>query len=78
LFNNLNLKKEMAGVNKVILLGHLGKDPEIRSFETNKVANFSMATSETRVNRKTQEKTTYTEWHNIAVWRSSRCSRKVP
>jgi len=42
----------MAGVNKVILL----------------VANFSLATSETRVNRKTNEKTTYTEWHNIAVW----------
>ncbi len=58
----------MAGVNKVILLGHLGKDPELRSFETTRVANFSLATSETRINRKTQEKTTYTEWHNIAVW----------
>jgi len=34
----------MSGVNKVILLGHLGKDPEIRSFETSKVANFSLAT----------------------------------
>lgn len=58
----------MAGVNKVILIGNLGKDPEVRSFENNKVANFSLATSETRRNRNTGEKTTYTEWHNVAVW----------
>lgn len=58
----------MAGVNKVILIGNIGKDPEVRSFENNKVANFSLATSETRKNKNTGEKTTYTEWHNIAVW----------
>lgn len=60
----------MAGVNKVILIGNLGKDPEIRSFETNRVANFSLATSENRYNKTTKERTTYTEWHNIAVWGS--------
>ena len=58
----------MAGVNKVILIGNLGKDPEIRTFETRKVANFSLATSETRKNRTTGERNTYTEWHNIAIW----------
>ncbi len=58
----------MAGVNKVILIGNLGKDPEVRSFENNKVANFSLATGEVRRNKTTGEKTTYTEWHNIAVW----------
>lgn len=58
----------MAGVNKVILVGNIGKDPEIKSFENNRVANFSLATSETRRNKSTGERTTYTEWHNIAVW----------
>ncbi len=58
----------MAGVNKVILIGNLGKDPEIKSFESSKVANFSLATSEVRRNKTSGEKTTYTEWHNIAVW----------
>jgi len=58
----------MAGVNKVILVGNIGKDPEIKSFENNRVANFSLATSETRRNKSTGERTTYTEWHNISVW----------
>ena len=58
----------MAGVNKVILVGNIGKDPEIKSFENNRVANFSLDTSETRRNKSTGERTTYTEWHNIAVW----------
>ena len=58
----------MAGVNKVILIGNIGKDPEIKSFENNRVANFSLATSETRKNKSTGERTTYTEWHSIAVW----------
>jgi single-strand DNA-binding protein len=58
----------MAGVNKVILVGNLGKDPEIRNFENGRaVATFSLATSETYKN-KTGEKVTNTEWHNIVLW----------
>ena len=60
----------MAGsVNKVILIGNLGKDPEVRYLEGGTaVANFSLATSETYKNRN-GELTTSTEWHNIVVWR---------
>lgn len=58
----------MAGVNKVILLGHLGKDPEVRHLENGRaVANFSLATSETYKNRD-GERITNTEWHNIVLW----------
>jgi single-strand DNA-binding protein len=58
----------MAGVNKVILVGNLGKDPEIRRLDTGRaVANFSLATSETYKN-KNGEKVTSTEWHNIVLW----------
>lgn len=58
----------MAGVNKVILVGNLGKDPEVRHLENGRaVANFSMATSETYKNRQ-GEKVTNTEWHNIVLW----------
>jgi len=56
-------------VNKVILVGNVGKDPEIRHLEGGTpVANFSLATSETYTNRN-GEKVTQTEWHNIVVWR---------
>ena len=58
----------MAGVNKVILLGNLGKDPEVRRLDDGRgVANFSLATSETYKN-KSGEKVTNTEWHNIGLW----------
>ena len=58
----------MAGVNKVILLGNLGKDPEVKKLETGKsVANFSLATSEVYKNKE-GEKVTKTEWHNIVLW----------
>ena len=58
----------MAGVNKVILLGRLGKDPEIRAMETGrKVANFTLATSETYKD-KNGEKVESTEWHNVVFW----------
>ena len=58
----------MAGVNKVILLGNLGKDPEVRRLDDGRgVANFSLATSETYKN-KSGEKVTNTEWHNIVLW----------
>jgi len=60
----------MAGVNKVILLGNLGKDPEVRHLEGGAtVANFPMATSETYKDKTTGEKKEITEWHNIVVWR---------
>jgi len=58
----------MAGVNKVILLGNLGKDPEVRRLDDGRgVANFSLATSET-YKKKSGEKVTNTEWHNIVLW----------
>ena len=58
----------MAGVNKVILIGHLGADPEARySNSGTAVVNFRMATSETRLN-KAGEKTTLTEWHRIVAF----------
>jgi len=59
-----------GGVNKVILVGNLGKDPEVRHLESGAaVANFSLATSETYKDRNTGEKKTVTEWHNIVLWR---------
>lgn len=60
----------MAGVNKVILVGNLGKDPEVRALENGtKVASFSLATSESYKDRTTGEKVDKTEWHNIVLWR---------
>lgn len=60
----------MAGVNKVILVGNLGKDPEVRHLENGTpVASFSLATSETYKDRTTGERKTNTEWHNIVLWR---------
>lgn len=57
-------------INKVILLGNVGKDPEIRHLDNNLVvARFSLATSESYKN-KNGEKVTNTEWHNIVVWRA--------
>jgi len=57
-------------VNKVILIGNVGKDPEIRHIEANNVsvAKFPLATSETYKN-KSGEKVTNTEWHNVVMWR---------
>mgnify|MGYP001453637195 FL=1 len=59
----------MAGsVNKVILMGNLGKDPEIRNFPNGgKVCNFSVATSETWRDRNSGEKQERTQWHNISI-----------
>lgn len=60
----------MSGVNKVILVGRLGKDPEVRNLENGvSVANFTMATSESYKDRTTGEKKEVTEWHNIVLWR---------
>ncbi|MBI2281259.1 MAG: single-stranded DNA-binding protein [Bacteroidetes bacterium] len=60
----------MAGVNKVILIGNLGKDPEVRYLEGGTaVAKFTLATSENYKDKTTGERKTLTEWHNIVVWR---------
>ena len=60
----------MAGsVNKVILLGNLGRDPEIRSLQTgNKMATFSLATSKRWKDKTTQENKDKTSWHNIVIF----------
>lgn len=56
-------------VNKVILVGNVGKDPEIRHLDSGvAVASFSLATSES-YNAKNGERVTTTEWHNIVLWR---------
>jgi len=58
-----------TGINKVILIGNLGRDPEIQKFDNGvKKASFSLATTETFKNRE-GEKTQHTEWHNIILWR---------
>lgn len=60
----------MAGVNKVILIGNLGKDPELKYLEGNIARlNFSMATSEFHKD-KNGNKIEQTEWHNVVLWRS--------
>ena len=56
------------GINKVFLLGNLGRDPEIRRMESgNNKASFPLATSE-RYKNKDGEYVTQTEWHNIVIW----------
>lgn len=60
----------MAGVNKVILIGNLGADPEVRHLQNGAaVANFRIATSETYKDKQTGEKREQTEWHAIVAWR---------
>jgi len=59
----------MSSVNKVILLGNLGRDPEIRSMQSGKkMASFSIATSKKWKDRNTQEQKESTSWHNIVVF----------
>jgi len=58
----------MAGLNKVILIGNVGGDPEIRTLPSgSKVANFSLATTESYTDRAGQ-KQSQTEWHRIEIW----------
>lgn len=67
---NLKRQQSMSGVNKVILVGRLGKDPEIRNLESGAtVASFSMVTSETYKDKTTGERKEITEWHNVVLWR---------
>ena len=58
----------MSGINKVILIGHLGKEPELRVLAENvAVVSFPLATSESII--KNNVKMEVTEWHNIVMWR---------
>ena len=61
----------MSGsVNKVILIGNLGKDPEVKRFENGAViASFSIATSESYVDKQSGEKKEITDWHDVVLWR---------
>lgn len=59
----------MASVNKVIILGNLGADPEVRTFQNgNKVCNLRVATSETWKDKASGEKRERTEWHTVAIF----------
>jgi single-strand DNA-binding protein len=60
----------MAGVNKVILVGNLGRDPEVQTFENGlKKATFTLATTET-YKSKEGSREQHTEWHRIVLWRA--------
>ncbi len=59
----------MAGLNKACILGNVGKEPEIRSLNSgDRLATFSIATSESWRDKNTGERKEKTEWHNITVW----------
>lgn len=59
----------MSSVNKVILIGNLGRDPEVRhSQDGNKIVSFSVATSESWNDRKTGERREKTEWHRVVIF----------
>jgi len=59
----------MAGVNKVIIIGNLGRDPEVRSLPNGgKVVNLSLATSETWKDKQSGERKERTEWHSVAIF----------
>ncbi len=61
----------MSGsVNKVILIGNLGKDPEVRRLENGAVlASFSIGTSESYIDKQSGEKKEITDWHDVVLWR---------
>lgn len=57
-------------INKVILVGNVGADPEVRTLESGvKTARVRLATTERIFNRQTQENTEHTEWHTVTLWR---------
>lgn len=59
----------MAGVNKVIIIGNLGRDPEVKTTQSNvAVANFNVATSESWKDKATGEWQEKTEWHRVVAW----------
>ena len=59
----------MAGsINKVILIGNLGRDPDVRQMQSGKVVNFSLATSEQWKDKNTGERKEQTEWHRVVIF----------
>jgi len=58
----------MEGVNKTMLMGTVGSDPEVKNINGTTLTKFSLATNRTFVSKKTGEKTTETQWHNIEAW----------
>jgi len=66
---DIYIKYMVGSVNKVILLGNLGRDPEVRSMQSgSKMASFSIATSKRWKDRTTQEQKEKTSWHNVVVF----------
>lgn len=61
----------MSSINKVILVGSVGKEPEIKTTNFGKIASFSLATSESWKDKNTGEKKEKTEWHNVSVMNES-------
>ena len=57
----------MPGLNQATIIGRVGKDPEIKNFDWGKIANFSIATSETWKDKQSGERKEKTQWHNIVV-----------
>lgn len=74
-FNSVESKKDMAGsVNKVILVGNLGADPEVRHMQNGKpVCNLRIATSETWNDRASGERRERTEWHRVVIFNEGLC-----
>ena len=69
-FGKQTIISSIMSINKVILVGNAGKDPEVKHLDSNvSVAHFTLATSDNYTN-KSGEKVTTTEWHNIVCWRS--------
>jgi len=67
----ITIKKNKMSINKVILVGNAGKNPEIKNLEGGVVlASFPLATNETFKDKATGEKKEQAEWHNIVMWRS--------
>lgn len=63
--------KHYKMINKVILIGNVGADPEVRTLESGvKVARIRLATTERLYNRQTQETREHTEWHTVTLWRN--------
>lgn len=59
----------MSGINKVVLVGRIGKDPDIRFMQSGgKLANFSLATSESWLDKNTNERKEITQWHRVVVY----------
>ena len=59
-----------GSVNKVILIGNLGRDPEVKRLENGAtLASFSIATSEKYTDKKSGQKTEHTDWHDVVLWR---------